>query len=100
MLEGKFGLEKESLRVNEEGFLSHTPHPFSDDSHMERDFCENQTELITDACDSVDAAWAQLVVLHEKAVKTLQMLDTGKELLWPFSNPPCEGGRRHSHCIF
>ena len=88
MLEGKFGLEKESLRVTEEGFLAHTPHPYSDDSHMERDFCENQTELITDACDSVDAAWTQLVVLHEKAVKILQMLDTGKELLWPFSNPP------------
>ena len=70
MLEGKFGLEKESLRVTEEGFLTHTPHPFSDDSHMERDFCENQTELITDACDSVDAAWEQLERLQKKAVRT------------------------------
>ena len=75
MLEGKFGLEKESLRVTEEGFLTHTPHPFSDDSHMERDFCENQTELITDACDSVDAAWEQLGRLQKKAVKILQMLE-------------------------
>ena len=41
MLDGKFGLEKESLRVTPEGFLSHTPHPLPDNPNMERDFCEN-----------------------------------------------------------
>ncbi|MBQ9165552.1 MAG: hypothetical protein IJX71_01270, partial [Oscillospiraceae bacterium] len=30
LLQGNFGLEKESLRVDEEGFMSHTSHPFPD----------------------------------------------------------------------
>lgn len=88
MLEGNFGLEKESLRVTEEGFLSHTSHPFGDNPNMERDFCENQTELITDVWDSTDGAWQHLAELHRQAVRTLLHLDTGKEVLWPFSNPP------------
>lgn len=88
MLEGNFGLEKESLRVTGEGFLSHTSHPFGDDPNMERDFCENQTELITDVWESTDGAWEQLAGLHKKAVRKLWHLKTGAEVLWPFSNPP------------
>lgn len=88
MLEGNFGLEKESLRVTEGGFLSHTRHPFGEDPHMERDFCENQTELITDVTGSVEEAWEQLAFLHKKAVRILLNLKTGPEYLWPFSNPP------------
>lgn len=88
MQEGYFGLEKESLRINTEGFLSHTSHPFGNNQNIERDFCENQTELITGVCDSVESVWNQLAALHKKAVKTLLALETGKEWLWPFSNPP------------
>ena len=88
MLEGHFGLEKESLRVTEKGYLAHTRHPFPDDPNMERDFCENQTELITDVADSADEVWELLADLQRKAVTTLQHLDSGKELMWPFSNPP------------
>ena len=88
MLEGKFGLEKESLRVTPKGFLAHTKHPFGEDPHMERDFCENQTELITGVAGSAEDAWKQLEELQKKAVKTLLNLKTGKEYLWPFSNPP------------
>ncbi|MBD5424246.1 MAG: glutamate--cysteine ligase, partial [Allobaculum sp.] len=33
LLNGNIGLEKESLRVNEEGFLAKTPHPFSKEDH-------------------------------------------------------------------
>lgn len=88
MLEGNFGLEKESLRVTPEGYLAHTKHPFPDNPNMERDFCENQTELITDVAKSVDEAWEQLADLQKTAVKTLLHLKTGKELMWPFSNPP------------
>lgn len=88
MLDGKFGLEKESLRVTPEGFLSHTLHPFPDNPNMERDFCENQTELITDVHDSVEAAWKQMKDLHEKAVRILLKQKAGPEYLWPFSNPP------------
>ena len=43
MMKGRFGLKKESLRVTEKGYLSHTKYPFGDDPRMERDFCENQT---------------------------------------------------------
>ena len=88
MIYGNFGLEKESLRVTRDGFLSHTAHPFPDNPNMDRDFCENQTELITDVWDSVEGAWTQLAQLHTKAVRTLRYLDSGAELLWPFSNPP------------
>lgn len=94
MLEGHFGLEKESLRVTPEGYLAHTRHPFMDNPNMERDFCENQTELITDVADSVEQAWEQLAVLQKKAAKTLLNLKTGKEYLWAFSNPPYVRGEK------
>jgi glutamate--cysteine ligase len=94
MYQGHFGLEKESLRVTAGGFLSHTKHPFPDDPRMERDFCENQTELITDAVGSAKEAWEELASLHKKAVTTLLHLKTGKELLWPFSNPPYVKGEK------
>lgn len=88
MLKGNMGLEKESLRVDCGGFLSHTKHPFLDNPNMERDFCENQTELITNVCDSAEAVWNELASLHKKAVAALWQLPSGKEVLWPFSNPP------------
>lgn len=92
MLEGYFGLEKESLRVTPEGFLAQTEHPFIGNPNIERDFCENQTELITDVSDSAEKAWEQLATLQKKAVETLLHLPTGKEFLWPFSNPPYVSG--------
>lgn len=92
MLEGYFGLEKESLRVTPEGFLAQTEHPFIGNPNIERDFCENQTELITDVSDSVEKAWEQLAALQKKAAETLLHLSTGKEFLWPFSNPPYVSG--------
>lgn len=85
---GEFGLEKESLRIDCNGFLSHTKHPFEEQSNITRDFCENQTELITDVFDNVDAVLGQLEQLQTRVVQTLQQLETGKEFLWPFSNPP------------
>jgi glutamate--cysteine ligase len=88
MWKGSFGLEKESLRVTTKGYLSHTPHPFVGNKKMERDFCENQTELITGVNDSVEAAFDELSELHTEAVVTLNNLESGQEILWPFSNPP------------
>ena len=86
-LEGGFGLEKEGLRVDQEGYLAHTPHPFGDDPHFDRDFCENQVELVTDVYDSVEGVWNGLAGLMKTLVKTLDELPE-KELMWPFSNPP------------
>lgn len=85
---GEFGLEKESLRISSEGFLSHTKHPFKEQRNITRDFCENQTELITDVFDNVQDVLSHLEQLQIQVIQTLQQLETGRELLWPFSNPP------------
>lgn len=84
---GEFGLEKESLRIDEKGFLSHTKHPFEEEK-ITRDFCENQTELITDVFDNAEDMLRHLRQLHIRVLRTLQGLETGREFLWPFSNPP------------
>ncbi|MCD7809984.1 MAG: hypothetical protein LUH02_11630 [Erysipelotrichaceae bacterium] len=88
LLTGGFGLEKESLRVNLEGYLSHVKHPFLGNPYIDRDFCENQVEMITDACDSCDKAYRDMEIIHKQTVKSLYTLETGREILWPFSNPP------------
>lgn len=88
MEKGEFGLEKESLRIDQNGFLSHTKHPFEEESNITRDFCENQTELITDVFDNAGDMLLHLHQLQTKVQQTLQQLETGKEFLWPFSNPP------------
>lgn len=87
-LEGGFGLEKEGLRVDMEGYLAHTPHPFGDDPHYDRDFCENQVELVTDVFDSVEGVWEELARMQQVLAGKLAGLETGRELMWPFSNPP------------
>lgn len=94
MLKGEFGLEKESLRVTPEGFLAQTAHPFINNPNIERDFCENQVELITNVSDSIEEVWEELAILQKETVKTLHNLETGKELLWPFSNPPYVKGEQ------
>jgi len=94
IFKGNFGLEKESLRVTPDGFLAHTKHPFPNNPNIDRDFCENQTELIADVAESIDELWEQLYMLQIKAVKTLMYLETGKELFWPFSNPPYIRGEK------
>lgn len=88
MYEGGFGLEKESLRVDLHGCLAHTSHPFANNPNIDRDFCENQTELITNVCSSAEAALNQLEELHKRVVMKLLSLESGQEFLWPFSNPP------------
>lgn len=88
MYNGYFGLEKESLRVTESGFIASTPHPFDNNPNIDRDFCESQIEIITNVFDNIDELFAQLCTLHKTAVKVLSALPSGKEYLWCFSNPP------------
>ena len=88
MYKGSFGIEKESLRVQKDGFLSHTAHPFGNDPHIDRDFCENQVEIVTDVFDDTSSVFNQLSELHNTVVKNLKSLETGCEILWLFSNPP------------
>lgn len=88
MYQGEFGLEKESLRVNDAGFLPATSHPFDTGDRIERDFCENQTEMITDVWNTVEEVCEDLRNIHLGAVKKLTERECGSEYLWPFSNPP------------
>lgn len=87
IFDGNFGLEKESLRILENGKLSHSPHPFPDDEHIVRDFCENQTEINTSVHTSIKGALDELTFHTERIQKKLQTLSQ-REYLWPFSNPP------------
>jgi glutamate--cysteine ligase len=87
ILTGNFGLEKESLRVDEEGYMSHLRNPFPGDEHIVRDFCENQTEINTGVSDSPDKAVAELTEYYRKIQRKLKGLPN-REYLWPFSNPP------------
>lgn len=87
LLKGNYGLEKESLRVDEEGFLSHTSHPFPNDDHIVRDFCENQTEINTSVTHSAAEAVQALAGYDRQIQKVLKSLPH-REYLWPFSNPP------------
>lgn len=82
---GKFGIERETLRVDSLGRLAQTKHPFGDDEHLTRDFCENQIELITPACSSVDEALSELSKLDKQARAELAKQN---ESIWLYSNPP------------
>ncbi len=81
---GKFGLERETLRVNHQGRLAQTKHPFTN-NHLSRDFCENQLEIITPVCDSIEAAVKSLAALSKTAENLLAQKN---ESLWLYSNPP------------
>lgn len=87
LLSGHFGLEKESLRIDGEGYLAHTRHPFPGDSHIVRDFCENQTEINTPVFDNAKDAVEALDAYYREIQRKLKKLPE-REYLWPFSNPP------------
>ncbi len=82
--EGGFGLERETLRIDKNGRLAQTPHPF-DDPHLQRDFCENQLEIITGVNDSVKNAIEELAEWDLTARKKLA---ESSEHLHIYSNPP------------
>ena len=84
IFEGYFGLERETFRVDGANRFASSPHTFRDD-HLSRDFCENQLEIITPVCESVEDAVASLGALDAKARKTLK--PRGEDL-WIYSNPP------------
>ncbi len=85
MFDGSFGLERETLRVTSDGFLAPTPHPFVDNDCLDRDFCENQLELITPVCPDTDSLMA---CLSETDRRVKRALLTSGEYLWMSSNPP------------
>ncbi len=87
LLEGKWGLEKESLRITPTGDLALTPHPesFGDKINNQQitvDFSESQVELITPAFGDIEATHRFLSELHSGASQSM-----GNELFWPLSMP-------------
>lgn len=87
LLKGNFGLEKEGLRITEEGRLAKAPHPFHGEKHIVRDFSENQTEINTGVNASAEEAIEELEFYTRKILKSLDQMNP-KEYLWPNSNPP------------
>lgn len=87
IMDGMFGLEKESLRVLEDGTFSHTRQPFEDTDFIVRDFCENQTEINTKVHSSAEAALQELQEHYGTIQKAVYALPV-REYIWPFSNPP------------
>ncbi|MCX8130941.1 MAG: glutamate--cysteine ligase [Clostridia bacterium] len=88
LLDGNWGLEKESQRVTVSGDLALTAHPpaFGDkleNSEITTDFSESQLELITPPFDSVEKTYEYLERLQNVAENQI-----GDELLWPLSMPP------------
>lgn len=88
LLSGNFGLEKEMLRITEDGYLSHSSHPFPENEPcITRDFCENQTEINTPIFKSAGEVVSDLYAHTSVIIGRLRQLSPG-EYLWPFSNPP------------
>lgn len=85
MFAGNFGIERETLRVDSMGRLAQSPHPFGNDPHITRDFCENQIELVTPVCSSIDDALSSLAELDNTA---RDVLARSVERIWLYSNPP------------
>lgn len=83
--QAEFGIEREGLRVNAAGTLAQTPHPFESHKNIDRDFCENQVEIISDVFTDPEQLDHQLTEL-QRIVNT-KLRENG-EFLWPFSNPP------------
>lgn len=88
LLTGDFGIERETLRVTDDGFLAQTPHPVSaKDEHILRDFCENQVEINTSPAKTAAEAVTELEKYSNEVERILASLPE-REYLWPFSNPP------------
>ncbi|MCH5299586.1 MAG: hypothetical protein J1E96_07480 [Ruminococcus sp.] len=91
----EIGIEKESLRITGDGRLAHTAHPFDEnEKNIDRDFCENQIEFISDIFTDSEKLVKHLEKLHDKAYAKIK--ENG-ELLWPFSNPPHVSGEDDIH---
>lgn len=89
LLKARYGIEKESKRVDLSGNLAKTDHPKSislGDEHpyIQRDFSELQMEIITPVSETLEELFNYLAAIHDVAYRSM-----GKnEMLWPLSMPP------------
>lgn len=82
------GIEKEGLRMADDGFSAKTAHPKALGSklthpYITTDYSENLLELITPPYCSIDAALAMLTKLHIWVQQSLE----NNEIVWPLSMP-------------
>ncbi len=89
LLDGLKGVEKESLRVQADGHIATTPHPYElgsalTNAHITTDFSESLIELVTPTFQRGDDLLNYLCDLHQFVYRHL-----GNELLWATSMP-CE----------
>lgn len=85
---GRFGLERENLRIRPDGMLSLNPHPRAlgdklTQPNITTDFSESQIEIVTPVASSIEEALTQLNGLTQQVMRGI-----GRELLWPLSTPP------------
>ncbi|MGH8800966.1 MAG: glutamate--cysteine ligase [Casimicrobiaceae bacterium] len=81
------GVEREGLRVLDDGSLATTPHPVAlgaalTHPHITTDFSESQLELITGVHPEAAACVAELTELHQYAYRQI-----GDEVIWTSSMP-------------
>lgn len=87
LLKGNFGIERETLRVDENGELALTKHPEVFECKMTHpyittDFSESQIELITPTLNTLDEVYSFLNSLYD-----ITVLELKNEFLWPQSMP-------------
>jgi glutamate--cysteine ligase len=87
-LNGLFGIEKENIRVDQNGLIAQTPHPvvFGDKlkhPYITTDFSESQVEMITPPLPSISETLGFLETIHDIVSYKLE-----NEYLWPQSVPP------------
>ncbi len=85
------GLEKESLRLKQDGTLSDSPHSAewgtrTQQPYIQTDFADSQLELITPPVKSAKEAIKWLAASHQ-IVQSTMTEQHDDELLWPFSGP-------------
>lgn len=88
LLDGTWGIERESPRVLLTGDLALTAHPKAlgdklENPNITTDFSESQIELITNPYPDVEETYQALKALHLEVEKALE-----NEYLWPMSMPP------------
>ncbi len=86
--QGKFGIEKESQRIDNKGNIVTTAHPsvFGNRSYhpyIQTDFAESQLELITPPNDKLENTYRWLSAIHEVTLRSLP----DDEYIFPFSMP-------------
>ncbi|SFD29532.1 bifunctional glutamate--cysteine ligase GshA/glutathione synthetase GshB [Clostridium uliginosum] len=87
LLKGNYGIEREGLRVDNDGKLSLTIHPklFGDkvyNPYITTDFSESQIELIIPPFSNIEGAYKFTNILYD-----IVAMEIGDEYLWPQSMP-------------